>query len=208
MIPHKLMSDWMMFLRTNPEHLQRFSECFWPSQMISKHYALDLLQEHMGNWGEIYERQIYIFGGWYGVFAQLMSERFRSIQIYNIDVDPECEKVFNLLPVDGRKNITHITADMANFEYHTAPDFVINTSTEHVTQETYDAWWNNIPAGTKYLIQSNNFFELNEHIRCANSLEEFVEMNNIQHEDYKSSIDVGLRTDGSTFFRFMAMGTK
>lgn len=208
MIPHKLISDWMMFLRTNPEHLQRFSECFWPSQMISKHCALDLLQEHMGNWGEIYERQIYIFGGWYGVFAQLMNERFRSIQIYNIDIDPECEKVFNLLPVDGRKNITHITADMADFEYHTTPDFVINTSTEHVTQETYDAWWNNIPAGTRYLIQSNNFFEIDEHIRCANSLEEFVEMNNIQHKDYKSSIEVGQRPDGSAFFRFMALGEK
>ena len=208
MIPHKLVSDWMTFIRENPNHAHRFSECFYPSQMISKHYALDLLQESMGNWGEIYERQIFVFGGWYGVFAQLLTHRFRAIKVYNIDVDPECEKVFNLLPVNNREGIKHITADMAKFEYHVTPDFVINTSTEHVTQETYDAWWNNVPKGTKYLIQSNNFFESDEHIRCANSLDEFVEMNNLQSANYKSSVEVGERPDGSTFFRFMALGER
>ena len=208
MIPHNLLSDWMTFVRENPEHTHRFTECFYPSQMISKTYALDLLKDTMGNWGEIHERQIYVFGGWYGIFSQLLVHRFRAIEVYNIDIDPECEKVFNLLPVDGRKNIKHITADMAEFEYPTKPDVVMNTSTEHVTQDVYDTWWDNIPSGTKYLIQGNNFFECEEHIRCAESLDEFVYMNHADSALVKREVNVGMRPDGSPFYRYMVLGER
>jgi hypothetical protein len=94
---------------------------------------------------------------------------------------------------------------MAEFEYTTMPDLVINTSTEHVSQETYDTWWNKIPSGTIYLIQGNNFFESHEHIRCSNTLEEFLKMN---HLDDAETIECGMRPDGSPFYRFMSVGLK
>jgi hypothetical protein len=94
---------------------------------------------------------------------------------------------------------------MAEFEYTTIPDLVINTSTEHVSQKTYDTWWNKIPSGTIYLIQGNNFFESHEHIRCSNTIEEFLKMN---HLDDAETIECGMRPDGSSFYRFMSVGIK
>ena len=98
---------------------------------------------------------------------------------------------------------------MATFKYPTKPNYVINTSTEHVTQETYDIWWNNIPSGTKYLIQSNNFFALEEHIRCSDTMDEFLDINHLQdNNEWVKEIDCGMRSDGEPFIRFMAIGVK
>ena len=201
MIPLSLVSKWMFFVRENPQYLNRFSECFWPSQMISKSAALKLLDSKMRWTGK--DQQVYVFGGWYGIFAQIIHERYQGIKIYNIDIDPSCEFVFN--SINTSEQIAHITSDMAEFEYPTNPDLVINTSTEHLSQETYDTWWNKIPSGTIYLIQGNNFFESHEHVRCSNTLEEFLKMNYL---DSGHVIECGIRSDQSPFYRFMSIGIK
>ena len=209
MIPNKLLSKWMEFIRENPEHAQRFTECFWPSQLRSKSVALDMLAPDLAIYHPYGSRchDIYIFGGWYGVFAQLFASRYANCKIHNIDVDPSCEFVFNKINIYPQ--ITHTTDNMATFKYPTKPTYVINTSTEHVTQETYDIWWNNIPSGTKYLIQSNNFFALEEHIRCSDTMDEFLDINHLQdNNEWVKEIDCGMRSDGEPFIRFMAIGVK
>jgi hypothetical protein len=70
------------------------------------------------------------------------------------------------------------TADMCN--YTSDADVAINTSCEHLTQEQYNKWLDNIQPGTKVVLQSNNFFDLEEHIRCSSSVDDFVKISNIQ----------------------------
>ena len=64
-------------------------------------------------------------------------------------------------------------------EYTTDADIAINTSCEHLTQEQYDKWLSLIKPGTKIVLQSNNYFDLDEHVRCANSIEEFIQQSKI-----------------------------
>lgn len=201
---YKLFSDWMFFLKEHPNYLDRFAECFWPSQILSKEYAIDFLEPHLWPWGGV-KNEVYIFGGWYGIFAQMLNGVYKN-NYYNIDIDPECETVFNLINTDN--NIRHFTSDMSTFVYNTVPDLVINTSTEHVPQEVYDTWWKNIPRGTKYFIQGNNFFESEEHVRCTETLEEFLQISHTNKCEWADCFDVGMRPDGRPFYRFIAFGTK
>ena len=195
-IQRELLEKWMEYIRNNSENSYRFSECFWPSQLKSKEYIIQCLKPHLEWAGKT--KSVFIFGGWYGIFAQLLNQYYPH-NYTNIDSDPSCQKVFEEINISSR--IRHVTACMSNYSYSETPDLVINTSTEHVPQEVYDKWWNNIPTGTKYLIQGNNFFDCNEHIRCSNSLQEFIETNHAQNCDMRDTIDVG-------FERYIAMGVK
>ena len=201
-IPDHLVTKWMFFLRENPKYLNRFTECFWPSQMKSKAVVLDYLEKL-----KVVNERIYIFGGWYGVLAALIQERMRCTTIYNVDIDSETDFVFKRFIKNA--NIRHHIKDMAEYEYPFPPDIVINTSTEHVSQEVYDAWWEKIPSGTKYIIQGNNFFDLAEHVRCSNSLGEFLEMNRVMDScSFTASTDCGPLPDGEIFYRYTAAGVK
>lgn len=200
MIPFYLLTNWMNYIRENPDNAHRFTECFYSSQMISKKYAMRMIGDTLQHNGSVY-----IFGGWYGVFAQILNEKYPN-KYYNIDLDPSCEEVFE--NINYSSSIAHITADMAEFDYLDNPLLVINTSTEHVSQETYNVWWNKIPKGTKYFIQGNNFYECDEHVRCCNSLAEFVTLNHVEDCFAMQQVKCGMRPDGSPFYRYMALGTR
>lgn len=198
-----LVSKWMEYIRNNPSNAYRFSECFWPSQMISKDAAITILEKNLEWTGE--KKTVYIFGGWYGIFAELLYSKYPHKYI-NVDIDPSCEEVF--IQINTTRDIIHLTEDMKTFKYKESPYMVINTSTEHISQEVYDMWWNNIPKGTKYLIQGNNFFESKEHIRCTETLDEFLKTNHVENCKETDMVYCHPRSDGSPFYRFMAMGIK
>jgi len=203
-IPNDLVSKWMIFLKKNPEYNERFTSCFWPSQLKSKAAIIELLNELDNRKVD----NIFIFGGWYGVFADILYENFNKYYFkfcYNIDIDPSCSKVFEML--NDNVNIIHETACMSDYKYPANPDIVINTSSEHVTQEIYDAWWDKIPSGTLFIVQGNNFFESEEHIRCHSTMEEFLLANHLPALDCRI-IDCGMCSDGSPFNRYLAYGVK
>ena len=86
-------------------------------------------------------------------------------------------------------------------EYTSDADIVINTSCEHITQEQYDKWLSNQPNNATIILQSNNYFELGEHIRCSSSVDDFVEMSNIQVL-YKGELQT------PKYSRYMIIGKK
>ena len=147
--------------------LHRYSECFWESQLLSKSVIIDLLPS-------LPDRDsvdsVVVFGGWNGLLAQIIDDSILVNTIYSVDIDHTCEKVINQF--FQRNSIIPVSCDMAEYHYIVNPDFVINTSTEHVSQEVYDKWWNNIPLNTKYIIQGNNL-EIPEHVRIASDMEDF-----------------------------------
>ena len=53
-----------------------------------------------------------------------------------------------------------------------APDLVVNTSCEHIADVR--GWLDLLPAGTRVLLQSNDYFAEPTHINCVASLEEFA----------------------------------
>jgi hypothetical protein len=94
------------------------------------------------------------------------------LTIRSIDIDPNCESIAsNMNKIEEMVGkFRAVTADMCDIR--SDADVVINTSCEHITQEQYDLWLSGMPHSTLLVLQSNNY-NIPEHVRVANSLEEF-----------------------------------
>jgi hypothetical protein len=78
-------------------------------------------------------------------------------------------------------------------------DIIINTSCEHITQDQYDLWLSGMPHDSLIVLQSNNY-EIPEHIRIANNLEEFKLQSGLDNILYAGELKLPLYT------RFMIIG--
>ena len=194
-IEHETVARWFNYVRekSNP----RFTECFWDTQLKSKAEIIDNIPQDLhGNY--------YIFGGWYGVLAHLLNDNIVADEIYSIDIDQTCKEIGDIY--FRNQNLTYITADMKDYEYHKKPDVVINSSTEHVHQHSYAFWWNNIPNGTFYAVQGNDL-DIPEHVRSFKSLAYFLEWNLCTNTVYESAIELP-GPNNTTYPTFTAMGYK
>jgi hypothetical protein len=168
---------WFNAIRNLPnDQKNRALDAFWYGQIKSKVWLVDICNNYIDK-----PTNIVIFGGWIGVLASIMfqSSTYPIEHITSIDIDPWCRDISNIICEPHKQQFTSITEDMATFSYQQQPNLVINTSTEHITQQTYDVWYKNIPNKTIVLIQGNNFFNCDEHIRCSKSLNDFKLMNHV-----------------------------
>ena len=167
---------WMDAIR-NSDDRYRTLESFWKGQVNSKVWLLESLEDT-----SLYGTQdIVVYGGWNGVLASLLFNSNLNIShITSVDIDPSCEETAYTInkrqEMEGR--FRAVTADMCT---HTQPaSIVINTSCEHITQEQYEQWLDNQPDDALFVVQSNNYFELDEHIRCATDIDDFMCMSKIK----------------------------
>lgn len=196
---------WFNALRNlSADQRDRALDAFWSGQIDSKSWLVNVLNDHVNTSGNVY-----IFGGWIGVLGNLLlqSSTWNVKQVISIDVDPWCESVANTLNYPYTKNICQfkaVTDDMANYNYDwdVWPDIVINTSTEHVDQGTYDKWWDKIPSNTLILLQGNDFFDCPEHVRCSASLTDFKRINHVTNPLWSGVLKHDL------YNRFMAITIK
>jgi len=123
--------------------------------------------------------------------------------IISIDIDPACKQIAST--INKRQEMEGmfeaVTGDMCSYEYTTNPYFVINTSCEHITQEQYMQWLDNVPSSAKIILQSNNYFELDEHINCSETLDEFVKKS-------KLNVETANELQLAKYKRFMIIGTQ
>jgi hypothetical protein len=190
---------WMDAIR-NSKDRDRVLESFWKGQVKSKVWLIENLKRHVE-----YTRgyRIAIYGGWNGVLANLLfNSGIEMNHVTSVDIDLDCEEVASTVNKihEMRGTFRAVTADMCEYTVEDA-DIAINTSCEHITQEQYDQWLANQPSDSLIVLQSNNFFDCKEHIRCANNLEEFVEQSNIE-VIAKNELEFPLYT------RYMLIGRK
>jgi hypothetical protein len=158
---------WMDAIRNSDDPL-RTLESFWKGQIRSKEWLLDNLCPRMPH-----NASIDIHGGWNGVLASLLFQKIKDIKhIRSIDIDPACEEIARTMnkleEMSGR--FRAVTVDMCAIR--SDADIVINTSCEHITQDQYDLWLSGMPYNSLIVLQSNNY-NIPEHVRPANDLEEF-----------------------------------
>lgn len=158
---------WMQAIRQSPDPL-RTMDAFWSGQLKSKEWLIDCLDDHvhMGS-------SIDIHGGWVGVLASMIFQSNIPVTtIRSIDIDPTCEPIATMMnkgeEIAGK--FRAVTADMCSIR--SDADVVINTSCEHITQDQYEVWLSGMPHNSLLVLQSNNY-DIPEHLRTANSLEEF-----------------------------------
>lgn len=167
---------WMDAIR-NSEDKYRTLESFWKGQVNSKVWLVETLEEHVLP----SRNKVVIHGGWNGVLASLLFNSGINIDtITSVDIDPNCEEIARTMnkrqEMEGR--FLAVTADMCDYDYYA--DIVINTSCEHITHEQYEQWLERVPPLATIVLQSNDYFELDEHINCVVDIDDFVKMSNIR----------------------------
>lgn len=185
---------WMCAIRES-EDPKRTLDAFWRGQIQSKEWLIKNLRKNVSK-----VVSVDIHGGWVGVLASMIFQSDIYVSsIRSIDIDPSCEKTANLMNQlefqAGR--FKAITADMCDVRSDT--DVVINTSCEHITQEQYDLWLSGMPYNSLMVLQSNNY-NIPEHIRIANSLEEFKQQSHLK-VIWEGELELPLYT------RYMIIGT-
>jgi len=196
LISHHRVIDWMNIIRETPDNY-RILENFWASQLNSKAWLVNILNAYT----DIPPGTVYIFGGWYGILAQMIVDNFQEVNVISIDKDPECASLGSrLCNYDSR--ITFVCDDMQTFSSYEKTSLVINTSTEHVTQEIFNDWLNKIPECSLVALQGNNYFSCLEHVRCFSTLQEFTSHNPLSRTLFSGNLDC------IQFTRYMSLGYK
>lgn len=216
-IPAQRFIDWMDLLRKTEDSSLRYEymEAFWASQITSKRWMIEAFQnarrDNLENCNpEWIAKPIlpnsfgYVFGGWHGLAAMFLVDNIPELSlVHSIDRNPQSELLGrNLTNCDQR--ITFQTGKMEDFsarEYNPINTaVVVNTSTEHITQQEYDSWIKKVPPRTWVILQGNNYTEIEDHIRTATSLEHFCEINPLDQIWYSGELDC------KQFTRYMVIG--
>jgi len=191
-------------------------DCFSRGQLKSKVWLVEVLEDldiELGN--------IFLCAGWYATLATMLFESKCKIdKIISFDIDPTVWKIaetFNKKWVLEDWKFKSSTQDIHEimFAEHiydvnktdgtterlwTTPNTVINTSTEHIGN--FSDWYTKICKGQLVILQNNNYFEVEEHVNCFNSLEEFSNSAPMETVLYQGELDLDKYT------RFMKIGYK
>ena len=164
---------WMDAIR-NSDDRDRTLESFWKGQIRSKLWLIENLKPFVQ--GPV---TVDIHGGWNGVLASLLFQsRLDISHIRNVDIDPVCKEIAYTInkieEMQGRFSVC--TQDMCSVS--STANIVINTICEHITQQQYRSWLSKISSNSLLVLQSNNY-KISEHIRIANSLDNFIEQSEV-----------------------------
>ena len=80
------------------------------------------------------------------------------------------------------------------------PDTIINTSCEHI--EKFTEWFNAIPRDKLVVLQSNNYFEIDDHVNCVKDITEFKQQAPLSNIIYEGELEL------EKYTRFMLIGYK
>ena len=80
------------------------------------------------------------------------------------------------------------------------PDTIINTSCEHI--EKFTEWFNAIPIDKLVALQTNNYFELSEHVNCVRDINQFKQQAPLSNIIYEGELEL------EKYTRYMLIGYK
>ncbi len=186
MIDTEHLHYWMQAIRQSPDPM-RTMDAFWRGQIKSKEWLIQNLRPHVNS-----VITVDIHGGWVGVLASMLFQsEIICKRIRSIDIDPDCQPVATTMN-KGEEMVGKfeaITANMCDFE--SDADVIINTSCEHISQQDYETWISNTKPGSLLVLQSNNY-NIPEHIRTAQSLDEFESQCGLSNVLWKGELDLPL----------------
>lgn len=195
-----------------------WDDCFSRGQLQSKAWLVRELKELDPKLGTVF-----ICAGWYATLATMLFENDFDIDcIRSFDIDESCveiAEVFNKPWFVDNWKFKAITEDIKNINYFghqwqmwsnknnrlsnpisDTPDTIINTSCEHI--DNFAEWYDKIPYGKLVILQSNNYFDVKEHVNCSNDIDEFKAQAPCNEYLFTGTLDLGI------YKRFMIIGIK
>ena len=208
-------SAFKSFMINNTEYDK---DCFSRGQLQSKQWLVTELQKL-----DIELGTVFLCAGWYATLATMLFESDIKVdKVRSFDIDPSCVDIaetFNKPWFMEQWRFKSITQDIIDIDYneHTwqfwsnannrmsrpitdSPDTIINTSCEHI--ENFAEWYFKIPADRLVILQSNNFFQVEEHVNCVNNIEEFKTQAPMLEVLYSGELEL------PKYKRFMLIGYK
>lgn len=167
------------------------------------------------------DKIVYLLGGWIGILAFLLLWHTSVKKIRNIELDNKSVefsdwllityviqdhkfKAFNYNMIDINyelQNWDFVVEEKGKQNYSDSADIIINTSCDHLTN--FSEWWDLVPKGKEFIIQNNNFPDIEDHYNYVESLEKFISQVSDTSEIYYSG---ELETEKYT--RYMIIGKK
>lgn len=199
------------------QNLANLNDHFSRGQMKSKCWMVEQLnlifdQKYLGT--------VVHYGGWYATVAKNLFNDFKIKNYYNIELDQECIEIadnFNYEQANGwrfksvHKDCSDIRYDKNNsftvkiknrmgnqITTNIIPNLIINTSCEHMNED----WFHNLPTGTPICLQTNNYFDNEQHINCVAGVDEALEKYPMGEVFYSGEIETHL------YNRYMIIGRK
>jgi len=107
--------------------------------------------------------KVTIAAGWHGLLAHLLDDRDN---IKSFDIDDTCKqtKLFD--------NVKYKTNDIEKQDPEDT-DILICTSCEHLSDDKIITWIKRKKQDSIVIIQSNNYFDIKDHVNCKKSLYDF-----------------------------------
>ena len=166
-----------------------WDDCFARGQLESKLWLVRELQQC-----DIPLGTVFICAGWYATIATMLFESDIEVdKIRSFDMDTTCAsiaEVFNKPWVVDAWKFKASYKDIHDIDFTgktpysvyksngeeqlllDSPDTVVNTSCEHI--ENFEEWYAKIPDGKLVILQSNNFYDVEEHVNCVADVGEFI----------------------------------
>lgn len=193
-------------------------DCFSRGQLSSKIWLIQELKRCKVDLGTVF-----LCAGWYATLATMLFESGMKIdKVRSFDIDKstvDIAEVFNKPWFTEEWKFKALVQDIHEIDYDTHtwqywsnknnrmsypitdnPDTIINTSCEHIND--FQDWYDKIPKGKLVVLQSNNFFEVDEHVNCVNNLAEFADMSAMDKVLYQGELSL------QKYTRYMRIGFK
>ena len=195
-----------------------WDDCFSRGQLQSKLWLVHELEKCNADLGTVF-----LCAGWYATLATMLFEsKIKVDKIRSFDIDKTCVDIaetFNKPWFVDNWKFKSIAQDIMDIDYnkHTwqswsnannrmsypitdTPDTIINTSCEHI--ENFAEWYAKIPDGKLVVLQSNNYYEVEEHVNCVKDIKEFGNMARMTGPLYAGELEL------PKYKRFMLIGYK
>ena len=207
-------------LKDYPNRLVDVLNSLGERQQLSKDWLVEKLNAYkhpFRNKMKSDSLSIIILCSWYGLLAYKLIEKFKLKKINRIhcvDYDPKVKRIANRLyrKIDNEnlKNgvltlIKHWERDIVDVPEKELKnsEILINTSCEHLNQQTIYDIIDKTDRGTLIVLQSNNYHKIQEHINTVKDLQEFVS----QYQSRLINIEMQEK-DFLEYKRFMILGLK
>lgn len=209
----KFFDNFGYFITKFPE--VDLNDFFSKGQMESKRWLVDELLKLDIDLG-----MVFLCAGWYGSLATFIFESDLKVnKIRSFDIDPACAdraESFNKHWVINDWRFKATTMDILKMTYPTThktyrsngssidlvemPDTIINTSCEHIPE--FERWFDRLPKRRLLVLQTNDYFNLSEHVNCSSTLEDFAKQTPMEKVLYEGELNL------PKYKRFMRVGYK
>jgi len=203
-------------LRKYKDNTEFNADCFSRGQLESKLWLVKELQKTKVDLGTVF-----LCAGWYATLATMLFESSITVdKIRSFDIDDTCRDIaetFNKPWVKDNWQFKSSTKDIMdiNYEFESyeviradgttcplddTPDTIINTSCEHI--ENFAEWYDLIPNSKLVILQSNDYFEIEEHVNCHKSISQFSKSTPLTETLFEGELFL------PDYTRFMKIGYK